>query len=376
MQNRKGRTMKKYLILLLIILLLPCPVMAENYEVDPPVIYCYASSSEGHSAVNVIIQNDSEILRIADLTEDELYEEFGAKENSSLQIQFDYSVDEKNSWNYNSSWEPDRAGFFKSPVSLKVDAKESIIERKILDLRYDEYLEILSGHAYTGDNDGWKNVNLYDFAKNPVYIRARFIYTVEDGENNVYHNFISSWSEAVKVSQKITLNESVSAPAVEILSTVDEILEDKKVRIKVISDEEIDTSIMQLSHYGEEFSVNIEYKTDDRFIPAELTDDVFNGTAEYAFPVDITDDIKNLTVRVRLDFFGSEKYDIDGFSSEYAEENIIFSLQPEIEDPTTDPEPAPEPEPKEDDGIPVIIYIIPGIIAALIAGTAMMRKKR
>ncbi len=368
--------MKKIFLTVLMLLSLTSVVYAEEYPVSSPEIYCYGTSSNGHSAINVIIQNDENILKIAGMSEDELMEEFSATQNDELQIQFDYSIGDDSSWNYQASWEPDRAGFFKCPVSLRVSAKSEFIERKIFDLGYDEYLEILSEYAYKGNNDGWKNVNLYDYEKHPVYIRARFVYTVEDGENGVYHNFISPWSDAVKVSERIKVDEEIASPTLTVISTAEEILENKEVTLLIETNDEIDRAMMQLSHYDGEFDIFISYRTDDgEFISAGLSDEPFRGTKEVTFPVKIAEEPKVLEIMCCLEYDGSEKYDLDAISTFYAEENVIFSVEPGVEDVPQSPSPEKPVTGEDKNSPPIMLYIFPALLIPIIAGVSVMRKK-
>ncbi len=370
--------MKKIIsVLIILMLLLPFSYVSAADEVLAPEIYCYSSSSNGHSCVNVIIINDEEILRIADLSDDELYDEFEVTENSSLQIQFDYSVDEIDSWNYEDSWEPDRAGFFKSPVSLRVDADEEIIEKQILDLEYDEYLDILSEHAYVGDNDGWSNVNLYDFYKHPVYIRARFVYTIEDAETGKYINFISGWSDAVRVEERIIIDENITPPAITVDSAPETVFTDGNVSVYLHADEETKDAVMKLSHFDADFDVTIEYKADENeYVKADIDDDTFRSGKKYTFAVTDPSKINTLTIRTRISSDGSDRYDIDPVDSGYSEE-VTLTLRTHVTEDdnkeTTKPPATVDPEPQEKDGFPVI-YLLPVFVAIIAGGGLLIRK--
>ena len=209
--------LKKYIILLIILLLIPTNAAASEggVNISQPEIICFETYSSGHTSISVAIKNAPEIIEISSLDEEELYMSYGVRENSNLTVQFDYSVGDDVSWNYKPSWEPDKAGFFKSPVYIRCNAKKMIITDKILDMQFDEYLDILYEKAYRGDNDGWKNVNLYDFDKNPVFIKARFVYTIEDPKEKKYITFISPWSEPVRVVEHYKVEDILSSDAEE-----------------------------------------------------------------------------------------------------------------------------------------------------------------
>ncbi len=375
--------MKKIFVIILVLFMMIFPTFVfasegavPDVNIRPPEMYCYASSSSGHSCINVIISTDKDILWTSSLSEEELTEKFSAN-SRSLQVQFDYSVGDDSSWNYQPCWEPDRAGFFKSPVYLRCDDTDKIIEKKIFDLGYDEYLDILSEKAYVGNNGGWKNVNLYDFSKNPVYIKARYVYTVENSENNIYHTFISDWSESVRVSERIVIDEEIAAPEITVLSTVDEILQNKEITLRIESNDEIQKAMMQLSHYDGVFEIFAAYRSDDgEYVSAGISDVIFNGTTEVTFPVNIDENTSVIDIMCCLEYDGSEKYDLDAISTLYAEETIIFNTIPEIE-PETPPEVIkPQPPADDDDSTPIMLYIFPAILAPIIGGAVMMMKKK
>lgn len=375
-----GKRIKKMKKIFLIALLLLLPFSGVNAseinEVLPPEIYCYSSSSNGHSCINVIIINDQEILRIAELDESELTDEFGVTQNDSLQIQFDYSIDDSDSWNYDKSWEPDRAGFFKSPVYLKVDSDDEIIEREIFDLEYDEYLDILSEHAYRGDNDGWEDVNLYDFNEDPVYIRARFVYTIEDPENGKYINFISPWSEEVRVEERIIIDENIAPPDISFVTAPEAILADKAVTIITECDEETKDAIMKLSHFDSETEISVEYSSDGRNYTKVISDEDFIPGGKYTFSVSDVEKMNEIYVRCKIRSDGSEKYDIEPMDSGFSEAVKITLVKKE--DPDKDKEPEilpPTPEKPEERSFPIIpVIIIPVFIAAAVVWVMIFRK--
>ena len=292
-------------------------------------------------------------------------EKYSVTDSSILSVQFDYSLDDSNSWHYKPSWEPDRSGFFKSPVYIRTDATKEIIDENILSLQFDEYLNIFSENAYTGDNDGWKDVNLYDFTQDSVYIKARFIYTIQDIDSAKFVTFISPWSDAVKVQERIIMDYDINPPVIEVLSTKEEILAEGKVRLKILADEDTLKTIMQLEHYDEKMKIEASMKTDGEFYSPVLSTNIYDLSGDYTFT--LPDPIPERTeITARFYNEGNSLHKIKSFESGFGDFVVVeLSEEPPVTPQTPTKPDKSEPTKPEEEKINYLPYIIPGFIAGM-----------
>ncbi|MBE6039199.1 MAG: hypothetical protein E7218_08435 [Anaerofustis stercorihominis] len=315
---------KTALIISILLILISASVFASeaDIEISAPKLYCYQSSANGHSAVGAIVINDEVISDIANMDEDTLYDMYKVNDASNIQIQFDYSVGDDKNWHHLDSWEPDKYGFFKSPLVLRSNASKDTFEGQIMNLEFDEYLDLVYDYTYTGNNDGWTNVNIYDFDTYPLYIRARFVYTLENPSENLYIPLVSDWSEAVKVNERVIIDkELLSAPTIIIESE----LKKDSISVSMHFDEQTKELIGNLGHYEEDLKVEFLYAFDDEEFKKAEAETIAEIGKEYLlkFP-SVSEDPMTLKIKARAYFDGNDRYDIAKMDSGYSQEATLL----------------------------------------------------
>lgn len=210
----------------------------------PQELVWFANRPVGHTAVNLGTYIPENIRSLDD-------------DDFDIVIQYDWSVGDKESWNYTSKWDD----YEKSPMFDMVGQDELFIS-EVFWLLYDETYAIFEDIAQLDEEDGTQ-VRYIDFSENPIYMRARYIAIPSEGDP-----VISDWSEidAVIFDETATQSTEISPPVLSDLTVAE-----KEVSFKVTSEASFRHAVLLLKLMGmEDFSLKCTVICDTAEITATI----------------------------------------------------------------------------------------------------------
>jgi hypothetical protein len=198
--------MKKKLVLLsvaVILLFSALPLSASAAAYDPvasapkALSFSFDYPNEGSERISVHYLIPENACRFVAITGDEKISSYGF--DGSYIMQFDWSVDSKDDWNYTDEWDTGDGNFIFLDVGVDI-----IGNGELLWFTYDDAVGKCEGAIKSKKTDDGKRARVFDFDEHQLYVRARFAYFDSESETS----YCSAWSDVYSVNDSFNKTDT------------------------------------------------------------------------------------------------------------------------------------------------------------------------
>ena len=211
--------------------------LPEKWEKPENVIITDKSNTElnylYNFALKVSYDKGDDLINFLSLSENQIKSKYGLSSGDvKASVQIDWAIDDETNWVYNEfaqQWDTftstnspiwDYSGSSDDALSLTTEKTQSADILNLYNNSKSEWLNTglkdrVGAYTYTMQDAYWVDVSLIDIKNHTIYVRVRYVVSINDGEKFIY----SDWSDVAAIGQKapnVTVDSGSNEPAPEI----------------------------------------------------------------------------------------------------------------------------------------------------------------